>query len=401
MAGNLTVIASILPTYNRADLVFERGDGAWLYTADGNAYLDFAGGIAVNGLGHAHPALVGALKQQADKLWHTSNLYRIEGQERLAQRLVDHSFADTVFFANSGAEAVECAIKMARRYHFHTNAPARYRVITFEGAFHGRTLATIAAGGQKKHLDGFGPKVDGFDQVPFADMAAVKETITDETAAVLLEPIQGEGGIRAFSHDMLRRLRTFCDDNNLLLIFDEVQCGMGRTGKLFAHEWSGVVPDIMAIAKSLGGGFPIGACLANAKAACGMTAGSHGSTFGGNPLAMAVANAVLDVMLAPGFFATVQNRALHLRQKLAGISDECPEVFAELRGEGLMLGLKCKVARNEKLLLVTAGDNVVRVLPPLIVGEEELKEGCARIARAAHSLRGAAHGPTTEREAAT
>ena len=303
------MITPLLPTYSRADVAFERGEGPYIYSTSGERFLDFGGGIAVNVLGHAHPHLVAALTAQAAKLWHTSNLYRIPGQERLAERLVAATFADTVFFGNSGAEAVECSIKMARKYHAARGEPQRYRLITVEGAFHGRTLATIAAGGQKKYLEGFGPKVEGFDQVPFGDHEALIQAIGPETAGILIEPIQGEGGIRPFGWDYLRTLRALCDEQGLLLVLDEIQTGFGRTGKLFAHEWAGIAPDIMAIAKGLGGGFPVGACLATEKAAAGMTSGTHGSTFGGNPLAMAVGNAVLDVVLAPGFLDHVNRVA--------------------------------------------------------------------------------------------
>ncbi|MBA4335428.1 MAG: acetylornithine transaminase, partial [Methylobacterium sp.] len=302
----------LLPTYARAPVAFERGEGPWSITADGTRYLDFGAGIAVNALGHAHPHLVEALTTQAGKIWHTSNLYTMPEGEKLARRLCEATFADRVFFANSGAEANEAAIKMARKYHAAKGHPERYRIITFEGAFHGRTLATIAAGGQQKYIEGFGPKVDGFDQVPFGDHAALEAAITDETAAIMIEPIQGEGGLRSVPPQCLRGLRTLCDERGLLLIFDEIQTGVGRTGKFFAHELSGVTPDIMSVAKGIGGGFPMGACLATEEAASGMTLGTHGTTFGGNPLAMAVGNAVLDVILAPGFIEKVGQIALRL-----------------------------------------------------------------------------------------
>ncbi|HEY3638155.1 MAG TPA: aspartate aminotransferase family protein, partial [Rhizomicrobium sp.] len=376
------VIAAVLPTYAREDLLFERGEGPYLFTEDGTRYLDFAAGIAVNVLGHAHPVLVAALSNQAAKLWHTSNLYRVPGQDRLAKRLVDATFADTVFFGNSGVEAIECAIKMARRYHYSKGNGGRFRTITFEGAFHGRTLATIAAGGQAKYLEGFGPKTDGFDQVAFGDLNAVKAAISDATAAILIEPIQGEGGLRPATPEFLRGLRRLCDEHGLMLIFDEVQTGVGRTGKLFAHEWAGVTPDIMAIAKGIGGGFPMGACLATEEAASGMTVGSHASTFGGNPLAMAVGNAVLDVVLAPDFLPQVERTANYARQQLAALPDEYPHIFEDVRGEGLMLGLKLKVPntdfvhrlRGRHLLTVGAGGNVIRLLPPLIIEEEQVRE---------------------------
>ena len=386
--------AALFETYNRVPLRFERGQGVWLVTEDGERYLDFAAGIAVNALGHAHPHLVEALKGQAEKLWHLSNLYDIPGQERLARRLTETTFADKVFFTNSGAEALECAIKTARRYQYAKGHPERFHTITFEGAFHGRTLATIAAGGQAKYLEGFGPKVSGFDQVPFGDLDAVKAAITDATAAILIEPIQGEGGLRLVERDFMRALRSLCDEHGLLLILDEVQCGVGRTGKLFAHEWIGVTPDIMAVAKGIGGGFPLGACLATEEAASGMKAGTHGTTYGGNPLAMAVGNAVLDVVLEDGFLQQVRDVALVFRQGLESLKDRFPEVIEEIRGEGLMIGIKTKppnadllaAMRDEHILAVLAGDNVVRLLPPLVVTAEEAREGLARIERAAEKL---------------
>jgi acetylornithine/N-succinyldiaminopimelate aminotransferase len=388
------VTSPLLPTYARADLSFEKGEGAWLFERNGERYLDFGAGIAVNALGHAHPHLVHALTEQAGKLWHTSNLYRIPEGERLAQRLVEATFADTVFFSNSGAEANEAAIKMARKYHAANGQPERFRIITFEGAFHGRTLATIAAGGQKKYLEGFGPKVEGFDQVAFGDHEGVKSAITPETAAILIEPIQGEGGIRPVPTQCLRGLRALCDEHGLLLIFDEIQTGIGRTGKLFAYEWTGITPDIMSIAKGIGGGFPMGACLATAEAAKGMTVGTHGTTFGGNPLAMAVGNAVLDVVLAPGFLEHVQRAGLVLKQRLAELADRHPAVIAEVRGQGLMMGLRTHVpntdfiaaAREQKLILIAAGDNVARLLPPLVIGEEEIGEAVRRMDAACHAI---------------
>jgi acetylornithine/N-succinyldiaminopimelate aminotransferase len=384
----------LFATFARADVAFERGEGAWLVASDGNRWLDFGSGIAVNALGHAHPHLVAALTDQAQKLWHVSNAFRIPEQERLAARLVASTFADKVFFTNSGAEALECAIKTARRYHWAAGHPERIRFVTMEGAFHGRTLATLAAGGQQKYLEGFGPKVEGFDQVPFGDLEAVKAAVGPETAAILVEPVQGEGGIRPLPAALLRELRAICDAEGILLIFDEVQCGIGRTGKLFAYEWTGVEPDILASAKGLGGGFPVGACLATEKAAAAMIAGSHGTTFGGNPLAMAVGNAVLDVVLAPGFLEHVQEIGLRLKQGLAQVVDHHPTIFEGVRGEGLMLGLRCKLPpaevaaafRSEKLLSIAAGDNVVRLLPPLIVEEAEVREAVARIERAAAAL---------------
>jgi len=373
-------------TYNRVPIVFERGHGMWLETPEGERYLDFAAGIAVNSLGHTHPHLVEKLKAQADRLWHLSNLHEIPDQSRMAKRLTEVTFADKVFFTNSGAEALECAIKTARRHFYVNGQPERYRIITFEGAFHGRTLATIAAGGQPKYLEGFGPKVEGFDQVPFEDMDALKAAITDSTAAILIEPVQGEGGIRPLSNDQLRALRDLCDEHGILMILDEVQSGVGRTGKLFAHEWAGIEPDIMAVAKGIGGGFPFGACLATANAADGMTLGTHGTTYGGNPLAMAVGNAVLDVILDEGFLTHVNDVALVLRQGLASLKDRYPDLISDVRGSGLMLGIKCvksnadlvQAMRNEHLLAVPAGDNVVRLLPPLIVTAEEAREALSR-----------------------
>ncbi len=384
-------------TYLRAPLRFERGEGVWLVTENGERYLDFAAGVAVNSLGHAHPHLVAELKAQADKVWHLSNLYEVPGQEKLSKRLTEATFADKVFFTNSGAEALECAIKTARRYQFAKGHPEKFHIITFEGAFHGRTIATIAAGGQEKYIEGFGPKAPGFDQVQFGDLDAVRAAITDATAAILIEPVQGEGGIRPATNEFLRGLRQICDEHGLLLILDEVQCGVGRTGKLFAHEWAGIKPDIMAVAKGIGGGFPLGACLATAEAASGMKAGTHGSTYGGNPLAMAVGNAVLDIVLAEGFLQHVRDVALVFRQGLASLKDRFPDIIEDVRGEGLMLGVKAAVPqadllqaiRSEHLLGVPAGDNVIRLLPPLVVTAEEAREGLARLERAAERVRAA------------
>jgi acetylornithine/N-succinyldiaminopimelate aminotransferase len=383
-----------LPTYARVDLAFERGEGAWLFTADGERYLDFTSGVAVNVLGHAHPKLVEALTAQAHKVWHVSNLYRIPGAERLAERLCARSFADFAFFCNSGTEAIEGAIKMARKYQAASGRPERFRIVTFEGAFHGRTLASLAATGNKKYLDGFGPPVEGFDQVPFADLEATKKAIGPETAAIMIEPIMGEGGVRVVPHAFLRALRELCDKHGLLLIFDEVQTGIGRSGELFAYQRTGVEPDIMALAKALGGGFPIGAFLGTAEAAKGMTTGTHGSTFGGNPLAMAVANAVLDVVTADDFLDTVRQNALRLKQRLAELKDRHASVIAEVRGEGLLIGLRMvppaaemvDALRHEKMITVAAGDNVVRLLPPLIIGEREMDEAVACIDRACAQL---------------
>jgi acetylornithine/N-succinyldiaminopimelate aminotransferase len=377
--------SALLPVYARADLAFERGEGAYLIGTDGRRYLDFASGIAVTALGHAHPHLVAALKSQAEKLWHVSNLFRIPDGEKLADRLAQASFADRVFFTNSGAEALECGIKMCRKWQDDFGDPKRYRIIATEGAFHGRTMATIAAGGQEKHLKGFAPTVEGFDHVAYGNLNELRAAIGPETAAVLVEPVQGEGGMRAASVEYLKGLRQVCDEYGLLLFFDEVQCGMGRTGRLFAHEWAGVTPDIVATAKGIGGGFPVGACLATEKVAAAMTPGSHGSTFGGNPLAMAVGNAVLDVLLADGFLAHVEAMGALLQKRLAAVIAKYPKLFEELRGKGLMLGLKCRVPnadlqnrlREAGLLTVGAGDNVLRFLPPLIVEERQIDEALA------------------------
>jgi acetylornithine/N-succinyldiaminopimelate aminotransferase len=385
-----------MPTYARTDVAFERGEGAYLYATDGRRYLDFGSGVAVTALGHAHPHLVAALREQAGKVWHTSNLFRIPGQERLARRLAENSFADTAFFCNSGAEALECAIKVARRFQYAAGHPERYRLITFTGAFHGRTLATIAAGGQQKHLEGFGPKVDGFDQATFGNLNEVRAAITDETAAILVEPVQGEGGVYPAIGEFLRGLRAAADEFGLLLVFDEVQTGMGRTGSLFAYENAGVTPDVMALAKGLGGGFPIGACLATERAAAAMTPGSHGSTFGGNPLATAVANAVLDVMLADGFMDRVREMGNLLRARAEALAAAHPDVLSGVRGEGLLLGLVCKVPNGELvsralaggLITVAAGGNAVRLLPPLIVEEAHVDEAMAILERACTELGG-------------
>ena len=385
---------AVLPTYNRADVAFVRGEGSYLFAEDGKRYLDFGSGVAVNAFGHAHPRLVAALTEQAGKVWHTSNLYRVPGQEALAGKLVANSFADTVFFNNSGAEAIELSIKMARRFHFVSGHPERFHIVTFEGAFHGRTLGAIAAGGNPKYLEGFGPKLEGFDQVPLGDLNATEAAITEKTAALLIEPIQGEGGMRTAEPDFLRALRRLCDEKGLLLIFDEIQTGAGRTGKFFAHDWVGVTPDILAAAKGIGGGFPLGAVLATAEAAKGMTAGTHGSTYGGNPLGMAVGNEAVAMLLEPGFMDHVNAVANYLRQQLARLVANHPDVFVELRGQGLLLGLKLKppvgdfvdAARAQGLLTVAASENVVRVLPPLNVSEAELREGVAMLEKAAATL---------------
>ena len=391
----------LLPVFARADLGFERGEGCWLIATNGERYLDFTSGVAVNALGHAHPHLVAALQEQATKLWHMSNLFKSPDGERLAARLCEHSFADFAFFCNSGAEAMEGVIKLVRHYHFSKGHPERYRVITFEGAFHGRTLATLAATGTAKYLEGFGPPVDGFDQVPYGDLEAVKKAISPHTAGILIELVQGEGGVRSAPPAFIRALRALCDEHGLLLAFDEVQTGMGRTGDLFAYQRVGVAPDVMSLAKALGGGFPIGAVLASEEAASGMAPGSHGSTFGGNPLAVAAANAVLDVMLKPGFFDHVRKMSLLLKQKLASVVDRYPAVLSEVRGEGLLIGVKAVVPsgdlvtalRGQKLLTVAAGDNVVRFLAPLIVSKDEIEQ-------AVQSLEGACAALSSKQEKA-
>src|ERR1700755_330083 len=386
----------LLPVFARVDLAFERGEGAWLIASNGERYLDFTSGVAVNALGHAHPQLVAALQEQATKLWHMSNLFKSPDGDKLAARLCEQSFADFVFFCNSGAEAMECVIKVMRKYHASKGHPERYRIVTFEGAFHGRTLATLAATGSAKYLEGFGPPMDGFDQVPHGDLEAVKKAIGQHTAGILIEPVQGEGGVRGAPVSFFKALRQLCDEHGLLLAFDEVQTGMGRCGDLFAYRRLGVTPDIMSLAKALGGGFPIGAVLATADAAAGMTPGSHGSTFGGNPLAVAAASAVLDVMLKPGFFDHVQKMSLLLKQKLASVIDRHPTVISEVRGEGLLIGVKAVVPstalvaalRREKLLTVGAGDNVVRFLAPLIVNESEIDHSVQCLERACADLSG-------------
>ena len=393
-AASSSPSAAVMPTYARQNVVFERGEGAWLISTSGERYLDFASGVAVNALGHAHPKLVAALTEQAQKLWHSSNLYRVAGQERLAERLCAATFADKVFFCNSGAEACEGAIKLARRYHFANGAPERWRIVTFKGAFHGRTLATIAAAGNEKHLEGFGHPADGFDLIALGDLAAVETAIGPHTAGIMIEPVQGEGGARVVEPKFLQALRQVADKHGLLLILDEVQSGTGRTGKLFAHEWAGITPDVMAIAKGIGGGFPVGAFLATNEAAKGMVPGTHGSTFGGNPLAMAVGNAVLDAVLEPGFLQHVETVSLRFKQELARIKDEFPELVEDVRGSGLLTGIKVKppygdvvnACTAEKLLTVGAGDNVVRLLPPLNVTEAEITEATRRLAAALRRL---------------
>ena len=385
--------SALVQNYARIDVAFERGEGAYLYANDGRRFLDFASGIGVTSLGHAHPEVTKALKDQADKVWHVSNLYNIDPQTRLAERLVAHSFADRAFFCNSGAEAVEASFKMARIYHSTNEDTARYRVVTAANAFHGRTLATIAAGGQAKHLDGFGPRVDGFDQIALNDLKAAKAAVGPETAAIIVEPVQGEGGIHLADPDFLAGLRALCDEAGILLIYDEIQCGMGRTGKLWAHEWSGVAPDIMTLAKALGNGFPIGAVLATEAVAEALVPGKHGTTFGGNPLATSVANAVLDEMLADGFLDHAERMGALLRKRLEGLIGN-KRVFSEVRGVGLMLGLQCTdsnlelmaALRDEGVLSVVADGNVLRLLPPLIIGEAEIDEACAAVERACAAI---------------
>lgn len=391
-------MTAVMPTYARADLAFERGEGPYLYSTDGRRFLDFCGGIAVDVLGHAHPHLVECLQEQAGKLWHVSNLYRIPGQEKLAERLAETSFADLVFFCNSGAEAVEGGLKLCRKYHSANGNPERWRIIACSDSFHGRTLATIAAANNEKHTDGFGPRTEGFDTVPFGNLNVLRTAITGETAGILVEPIQGEGGIHPADMDYLRGLRQVADEFGLLLFFDEVQCGIGRTGKLWAHEWAGITPDVMAIAKGLGGGFPVGAFLATSEAAKGMTAGTHGSTFGGNPLAMAVGNAVLDVLLEDGFLAHVEQVGRYLADKLDNLVSRHGAVFTDSRGSGLMQGVVCgpdfgaisNKLTDEGLLTVGAAGNVIRLLPPLIVEESHVDEAVAIMDRVAAGWDGAA-----------
>ncbi|MCI2400383.1 aspartate aminotransferase family protein [Aliiroseovarius subalbicans] len=388
------MIPSVLPTYSRAPLSFETGEGSWLMTADGRRYLDLGAGIAVNALGHANPDLVNALTAQAGKLWHTSNLYEIPNQQALADALVEATFADTVFFTNSGTEAAELAVKMARKHFFEAGQPEKVEIIAFDGSFHGRSSAGIAAAGGDKLTKGFGPLLPGFKHLPFADHDAVAAAITDKTAAIIIEPVQGEGGIRPVPDQCLKGLRDLCDEHGLLLIFDEVQCGVGRTGKLFAHEWAGVTPDIMMVAKGIGGGFPLGAVLATEHAASGMVAGTHGSTYGGNPLACAVGLKVMEIVSDPAFLGEVNRKAGLLRQKLEGLVASHPDVFDSVRGSGLMLGLKCKAVNMDvvnagygaKVLVVPAADNVVRLLPPLTISDDEISEAVSRLEKAAGAV---------------
>ena len=385
---------SVLPTYSRAPLSFVKGEGSWLIEQDGRRFLDLGAGIAVNALGHAHPALVAALTEQAGQLWHTSNLYEIPQQQELADRLVTLSFADTVFFTNSGTEACELAVKMARKYFYDKDQPERTEIITFSGSFHGRSSAGIAAAGSEKMTKGFGPLLPGFKHIEFGDMEALGAAITDTTAAIMIEPVQGEGGIRPVPDADLKQMRALCETNGLLLIFDEVQCGVGRTGKMFAHEWAGVTPDIMMVAKGIGGGFPLGAVLATETAASGMTAGTHGSTYGGNPLGCAVGNAVVNIIGTDAFLDDVNRKAGLMRQKLEGLVASHPDVFESVRGSGLMLGLKCIATNSDvvaagyrhEVITVPAADNVIRLLPPLNITDEDIAEAVSRLDQAASSL---------------
>lgn len=396
------MIPSVLPTYTRAPLTFVKGEGSWLIEADGRRFLDLGAGIAVNAMGHAHPALVAALTEQAGQLWHTSNLYNIPRQQELADKLVAASFADTVFFTNSGTESCELAVKMARKYFHDKDQPERVEIIAFEGSFHGRSAAGIAAAGSEKMTKGFGPLLPGFKHVGWGDHDGLHAAITETTAAILIEPVQGEGGIRPLPDQCLKGLRDLCDEKGILLILDEVQCGMGRTGKLFAHEWAGVEPDIMMVAKGIGGGFPLGAVLATEEAASGMTAGTHGSTYGGNPLACAVGCAVMDHVADPAFLSDVNRKAGLLRQKLEGLVDAHPAVFELVRGSGLMLGLKCRTpvgdvvsaAYDQLMATVPAADNTLRLLPPLTITEEEITEAVARLDAAAHAVSQGARAAT-------
>ncbi|WP_386169979.1 aspartate aminotransferase family protein [Sulfitobacter pontiacus] len=388
------MIPSVLPTYSRAPLSFVKGEGSWLIEQDGRRFLDLGAGIAVNALGHAHPALVAALTEQAGQLWHTSNLYEIPQQQELADRLVALSFADTVFFTNSGTEACELAVKMARKYFYDKGQPDRTEIITFSGSFHGRSSAGIAAAGSEKMTKGFGPLLPGFKHIEFGDMEALGAAITDTTAAIMIEPVQGEGGIRPVPDADLKQMRALCDTHGLLLIFDEVQCGVGRTGKMFAHEWAGVTPNIMMVAKGIGGGFPLGAVLATENAAFGMTAGTHGSTYGGNPLGCAVGNAVVNIIGTDAFLDDVNRKAGLMRQKLEGLVASHPDVFESVRGSGLMLGLKCKATNSDvvsagyrhEVITVPAADNVIRLLPPLNITDEDIAEAVSRLDQAASSL---------------
>tara|TARA_R100000935_G_scaffold8223_3_gene17193 strand:+ start:314 stop:1483 length:1170 start_codon:yes stop_codon:yes gene_type:complete len=389
------MIPTVLPTYNRAPLAFEKGSGAWLTTTDGRRFLDFGAGIAVNSLGHANPALIKALTDQAGAVWHVSNLYQIPAQQALADKLVEHTFADTVFFTNSGTEACELAVKMARKHFYDAGQPDRTDIITFSGSFHGRSSAGIAAAGSEKMTKGFGPLLPGFVHLDFGDHDALREAVKSPTvAAIMIEPVQGEGGIRPVPDQCLKGLRDLADEHGILLIFDEVQCGVGRTGKLFAHEWSGITPDIMMVAKGIGGGFPLGAVLATERAASGMTAGTHGSTYGGNPLGCAVGNAVMDIIADPAFLAEVNRKAALLRQKLEGLTAAHPGVFTGVRGSGLMLGLMCKATNTDivkagydaGILTVPAADNVIRLLPPLNLTDDDIAAAADLLDKAASTI---------------
>lgn len=388
------MIPAVMPTYSRAEMSFVKGEGSWLINEDGRRFLDLGGGIAVTALGHAHPDLVKVLQDQAAALWHTSNLYHIPAQEALADKLREATFADTMFFTNSGAEAMECAIKMARKYWSEKGQPERHKIITFTDSFHGRTLATISAAGAEKLTKGFGPLLEGFINLPAGDHDALRAAMDDSIAAVIVEPVQGEGGIIPLPDACLKGLRDLCDETGALMILDEIQCGMGRTGKLFAHEWAGVTPDIMAVAKGIGNGFPLGACLATEDAASGMVAGTHGSTYGGNPLACAVGGKVVDLISDPEFLDQVNRKTGLLRQKLEGLVASHPDVFELVRGSGLMIGVKCRVPNAdmvkagyaEEVLTVPGGDNVIRILPPLTISDDELSEGVARLDRAATAI---------------
>jgi acetylornithine/N-succinyldiaminopimelate aminotransferase len=391
------MIPTVLPTYNRAPIAFERGEGSWLYATDGRCFLDLGSGIAVNALGHANPALIAALTEQAGRVWHVSNVFEIPEQQRLADLLTAHTFADTVFVTNSGTETAELAIKMARKYWYDKGAP-REEILTFEGAFHGRSTGAIAAAGSEKMVKGFGPLMPGFRQLPWGDMEAIEAAISERTCAVMVEPIQGEGGIRPLSDADLRLIRRLCDRTGALLVLDEVQCGMGRTGRLFAHEWAGITPDIMMVAKGIGGGFPLGAVLATERAAAGMTAGTHGSTYGGNPLACAVGARVTEIIADPAFLAEVARKGALFRQRIEGLVAAHPEVFEEVRGQGLMLGLKCRIAPADLVkagygagvITIAAADNTVRLLPPLTITDAEIAEACERLDAAAATFRMAA-----------
>jgi len=392
------MIPSVLPTYNRAPLAFVKGEGSWLMAEDGRRYLDLGSGIAVNALGHAHPALVQVLTDQAQKLWHVSNVYTVPEQERLAGLLTDQTFADTVFFTNSGTETAELAIKMARKFHYDAGHPERVEIVTFDGAFHGRSTGAIAAAGSEKMVKGFGPLMPGFVHLKWGDHDALRAAITTKTCAVIIEPIQGEGGIRVVPDQCLKGLRDLCDETGTLLIFDEVQCGMGRTGRLFAHEWAGVTPDIMMVAKGIGGGFPLGAVLATERAASGMTAGTHGSTYGGNPLGCAVGAKVVEIISDPAFLAEVARKGALLRQGLESLVARHPQVFEAVRGEGLMLGLKCKpapadvvkVGYDQGILTIAAADNVIRLLPALNIPDADIAEALTRLDQVATELEKAA-----------